>query len=109
VERAGLGLSQDRARREGPRKACARAEAVAVQSPRLLLLPPAGHGGRAGVAAVAEMSELLNRVPEAGALLLEFARQQAQEGRPRLAAAALSAFPEDDQPRRLRHHSRARA
>jgi tetratricopeptide (TPR) repeat protein len=80
------------------REACLRAEQVEVQSPRLALLYRLATGVGLGALPVAEVSELLVRLPEAAAMVMEFARQQAQEGRYRLARAAVTALPEAEQP-----------
>lgn len=80
------------------REACLRAEQVEVQSPRLALLYRLATGVGLGVLPVAEVSDLLGRLPEAAVMVLEFARQQAHEGRFRLARAAVTALPESEQP-----------
>lgn len=81
------------------REACIRAEHVEVHSSRLALLHRLAVGVGLGALPVGEISDLLRRVPDAGVLLLEFARLQAQDGGYRLARNAVSAFPEEEQPR----------
>ncbi len=81
------------------RESCLRAEQMGVQSLRLTLLQRFATAVGLGALPVSELSDLLERLPEAGVLVLEFARQQAQEGRRQLARAAVTAFPADDQPR----------
>ena len=80
------------------REACLRAEQMDVQSPRLALMYRLATGVGLGALAVTEVAELLQRLPEAATLVLEFARQQAHEGRFRLAQAAIAAFPDEEQP-----------
>jgi Flp pilus assembly protein TadD len=80
------------------REACLRAEQIEVQSPRLSLIYRLATSVGLGALPVTEVAELLQRLPEGAMLVLEFARQQAQERHFRLAQAALSTFPEDDQP-----------
>lgn len=81
------------------RDACIRAEHVEVHSARISLLHRLAVGVGLGALPVGEISDLLRRVPDAGVLLLEFARLQAQDGSYHLARSAVSAFPEEEQPR----------
>ncbi len=80
-------------------EACLRAAHANVHSPRLDFLSRLAMGVKIGSLAWEEIRQALYRVPEASVLLLEYARQQAQEGRKQLACQAIAAFPEEEQQR----------
>ncbi|MEN6642311.1 MAG: tetratricopeptide repeat protein [Armatimonadia bacterium] len=81
------------------REACVRADELEVHSPRLVLLHRLATGVGLGSLPVSEIRELLQEVPHGGALILDYARLQAREGRHRLARAAVSALPDSEQAR----------
>lgn len=81
------------------REVCQRAEQFEVHSQRLALLYRLATGVGLGSLPVNEIRELLQAVPQSGALLLDYARLQAQEGRHRLARTAVSALPDEAQAR----------
>jgi tetratricopeptide (TPR) repeat protein len=81
------------------RETCRRADQVGVRSARLALMYRLALGVGIGSLPVNEVRDLLQAAPDMAPLLLEYARLQAREGRPRLARSVLSAFPETSQER----------
>lgn len=81
------------------REVCLRAAELEIRSPRLDLLHRLANGVELSSLPVLELRELVKTVPESASLLLDYARLQAQEGRHRLARAAVSVLPDDQEAR----------
>lgn len=81
------------------REVCRRADEFGVRSPRLDLLYRLATSVGLGSLPVGEVRELVQSVPQSISMLLEYARLQAQEGRHRLARAAVSVLPDSEEAR----------